>query len=263
REEPGQDRDAGEGRPDARARRHLRDRAGGELAARAGLLEDPGARQRVPQLRHRGPAARAADLRHAVGGDAGRRGRRLIRRSAGRRRAPPPARGTGPAGTSRIRTSEAGWASACPAFRVSYTARAMADGTIWLVGAMGAGKSAVGPRLAARLGLPFVDADAEIERAAGASIAAIFEREGEASFRARERAAIEAQAGRAAVVALGGGAIAQPGAAERLAATGTVVWLRARPETLAARVGDGAGRPLLASLAPDERRARIAALLAE
>jgi 3-dehydroquinate synthase len=135
--------------------------------------------------------------------------------------------------------------------------------TIWLVGAMGAGKSAVGARLAARLGLPFVDADAEIERAAGLRVAEIFAREGEAGFRARERAAIEALAGRPAVVALGGGAIAQPGAAERLAATGTVVWLRARPETLAARVGDAADRPLLAGLGPAARLARLAALLAE
>src|SRR5690606_5874667 len=139
----------------------------------------------------------------------------------------------------------------------------MAGPTIWLVGAMGAGKSAVGPLLAARLGLPFVDLDAEVERAAGARIATIFAREGEPAFRARERAAIERVAGRTAVVALGGGAIAQPGAARRLAETGTVVWLRARPETLAARIGEARERPLLAGLGPAARRARIAALLAE
>ena len=139
----------------------------------------------------------------------------------------------------------------------------MSGPTIWLVGAMGAGKSAVGPLLAARLGLPFVDVDAEVERAAGARIAEIFAREGEAAFRARERDAIERVAGRPAVVALGGGAIAQPGAAQRLAATGTVVWLRARPETLAERIGDARERPLLAGLDPAARRARIEALLAE
>jgi len=139
----------------------------------------------------------------------------------------------------------------------------MAGRTIWLVGAMGAGKSAVGARLAERLGLAFQDADAEVERAAGARIAEIFAREGEAGFRSREHAAIERLAGCPAVVALGGGAIAQPGAAERLAATGTVVWLRARPETLAARVGDAGERPLLAGLAPSARLERLRALLAE
>lgn len=127
---------------------------------------------------------------------------------------------------------------------------------------MGAGKSAVGRRLAARLGLAFVDTDAEIERRAGASVREIFEREGEAGFRGRERAAIEAVAG-PAVVALGGGAIAQPGAAEHLAARGTVVYLRARPETLLARVGDAEARPLLRGLPPEARRERLRGLLAE
>jgi shikimate kinase len=127
---------------------------------------------------------------------------------------------------------------------------------------MGAGKSSVGRALAARLGREFVDTDAEIEKTAGASVREIFEREGEAGFRARERAAIDALAGRPVVVALGGGAIAQPVAAERLAASGTVVWLRARPETLAARVGDADARPLLRGLGPDARIARIAELAA-
>lgn len=139
----------------------------------------------------------------------------------------------------------------------------MAGSTIWLVGAMGAGKSAVGARLAARLGLPFTDADAEVERAAGASVAELFAREGEGGFRARERAVIAGRAGRAAVVALGGGAIEQPGAPELLARSGTVVWLRARPETLAERVGEAAERPLLAGLDPAERLTRLRALLAE
>ncbi len=113
---------------------------------------------------------------------------------------------------------------------------------------MGAGKSAVGERLAARLGLPFADSDADVERAAGATVAQLFAQEGEAAFRIRERAAIEAVAGRPGVVALGGGAVAEPGAATLLADTGTVVWLRARPATLAARIGSGEDRPLLAGL---------------
>jgi len=134
--------------------------------------------------------------------------------------------------------------------------------TIWLVGLMGAGKSAVGRALAERLGAPFADSDARVEAAAGRSVAAIFADEGEAGFRRREREALEALAGRPGVVALGGGAICQPGAAERLRASGTVVYLRARPETLAGRVGAAEGRPLLAGLDAEGRVARLRELLA-
>jgi shikimate kinase len=128
---------------------------------------------------------------------------------------------------------------------------------------MGSGKSEVAARLAACLGRPCVDTDAEIERAAGASVAEIFEREGERGFRDRERAAIDACAGLPVVVALGGGAIAQPGACERLTGSGTVVYLRTRPETLLERIGDAAGRPLLRGLTAAARRARLSALLEE
>lgn len=134
--------------------------------------------------------------------------------------------------------------------------------TVWLVGLMGAGKSAVGRKLAARLGREFVDTDLEIERAAGCSVAEIFAREGEDGFRGRERETIERWAGRAAIVALGGGAMAQPGIARRLAESGRSVYLRARPETLAARVGSGEGRPLLAGLDASGRLARLRELLA-
>jgi shikimate kinase len=137
------------------------------------------------------------------------------------------------------------------------------DGTVWLVGMMGAGKSAVGALLAARLARPLVDLDREIERQAGRSIPELFASEGEAGFRKREREALEAVAGQRAVVALGGGAAAQPGAAPRLLASGTVVYLRARVETLAARLGDVAGRPLLVGLGPEARLAKLRALLAE
>ncbi len=128
---------------------------------------------------------------------------------------------------------------------------------------MGAGKSSVGARLARRLGRRFVDTDAEIERASDARISEIFEREGEAGFRARERAAIEALAAETCVVALGGGAIAQPGAREWLAERGTLVYLRAAPESLLRRVGNGCGRPLLEGADASERLTRLRSLLAE
>jgi len=126
---------------------------------------------------------------------------------------------------------------------------------------MGAGKSTIGPKLARRLGRRFIDTDAEVERAAGSRVAEIFEREGEPAFRSLEREAIEACCGEAAVVALGGGAIEPPGARERLASTGTLVYLRARPETLLARVGDASSRPLLAGLSPAGQAGRLAELL--
>jgi shikimate kinase len=134
---------------------------------------------------------------------------------------------------------------------------------VWLVGMMGAGKSTVGRCLARRLGRPFADSDAEIERAAGCSVAEIFAAEGEAGFRARERAALEALLGAGAVVALGGGALAQPEIRRRLLGRGALVHLRARPETLLARLGEAAERPLLAGLGAAERLARLRALSAE
>ena len=126
---------------------------------------------------------------------------------------------------------------------------------------MGAGKSTIGPKLARRLGRRFIDTDAEVERAVGSRVAEIFEREGEAAFRSLERDVIEACCGEPAVVALGGGAIEPPGARERLASTGTVVYLRARPETLLARLGDARSRPLLRGLSPAGQAGRLGELL--
>jgi shikimate kinase len=126
---------------------------------------------------------------------------------------------------------------------------------------MGAGKSTIGPLLARRLGRRFIDTDLEVERAVGSPVAEIFEREGEPAFRSLERDAIEACCGQAAVVALGGGAIEPPGARERLASAGMVIYLRARPETLLARVGDAASRPLLKRLPPAAQAMRLAELL--
>ena len=135
--------------------------------------------------------------------------------------------------------------------------------TVWLVGLMGAGKSSVAAELGKQLGCAVFDSDAEIEREEGLTIAELFARDGESAFRSRERALIERLATLGAVVALGGGAMAQAGAPEQLRASGTVVYLRARPETLARRVGSGASRPLLAGLDAAGRLAKLRQLLAQ
>jgi len=134
---------------------------------------------------------------------------------------------------------------------------------VWLVGMMGVGKSTVGRHLAQLLALEFVDADHEIEERAGATIPRLFEREGEAGFRARERDAIAELAERSAVVALGGGAVAQPAVRACIAAHGTSVYLRADVPTLLRRVGRGRGRPLLSGLDASSRERRLRELLAE
>jgi shikimate kinase len=135
-------------------------------------------------------------------------------------------------------------------------------GTVFLVGMMGAGKSTVGRALAARLGRRFHDCDAEIEREQGRAVAEIFATEGEARFRALEREMATRWLGEPVVVALGGGAIAQPELRAACLRSGTLVWLRARPETLLARLGEGASRPLLAGLSGAARLARLRELLA-
>jgi shikimate kinase len=134
---------------------------------------------------------------------------------------------------------------------------------IWLVGMMGAGKSAVGPLVAGALARRFVDTDAEIERIAGMTVSEIFSAKGEPAFRDRERQLIENLCGGSDVVALGGGAIAQPGMADLLGRTGTVVYLNASASSLLGRLGDCSERPLLRDLAPEARLARLETLLAE
>lgn len=117
---------------------------------------------------------------------------------------------------------------------------------IVLVGLMGAGKSTVGRRLAVRLGLPFVDADAEIEVAAGMAIGEIFERFGETYFRDGERRVIaRLMDGRAQVIATGGGAFVDETTRGKILAGAITVWLDASPEVLADRVARRDTRPLL------------------
>ena len=117
---------------------------------------------------------------------------------------------------------------------------------IVLVGLMGVGKSTVGRRLAQRLGLPFVDADEEIEAAAGMTIAEIFDRFGEPYFRDGERRVLARLIdGSPKVIATGGGAFIQPETRAVILAETTAVWLDAEPDVLAERVKRRDTRPLL------------------
>jgi shikimate kinase len=115
-----------------------------------------------------------------------------------------------------------------------------------LVGPMGAGKTSVGRRLAERLGLAFADVDREIEAHAGASVATIFECEGEAGFRAREAATlVELLAGGERVVATGGGAVLDAGNRRLLRERGFVVYLRIDVPGQLQRLARDRARPLL------------------
>jgi shikimate kinase len=132
---------------------------------------------------------------------------------------------------------------------------------IVLVGLMGAGKTCIGSRLAARLALPFVDADAEIEEAAGCSIADIFEIYGEAAFRDGERRVIARLLdGPVQVIATGGGAFIDNGTRARVRERGISIWLRADIELLLSRTTRRGHRPLLNK---GDRRETMERLIAE
>jgi len=124
--------------------------------------------------------------------------------------------------------------------------------SIVMVGLMGCGKSAVGRRLAAKLGLPFVDADEEIEKAAGKSIEDIFAEHGEAYFRDGERKVL-ARLLRSGpqVLATGGGAFMNAATREAIAQGGVSVWLKAELPLLIRRVGKRNNRPLLKTGNPE------------
>lgn len=134
------------------------------------------------------------------------------------------------------------------------------DRSIALVGSMGAGKSTVGRRLAKRLGLPFVDADEEIQRSSGYTIAEIFDRFGEAGFREAERREIARLVeGPPRVIATGGGAFAEEETRRLLLERCTAVWLDADIETLAGRLRRRSHRPLLKDANPRAILAELAA----
>ncbi len=141
--------------------------------------------------------------------------------------------------------------------RIEENARAALDrarrrrrpGRIYVVGFMASGKTTVGRRLAERLGLPFVDLDAEIERSAGRTIRALFEESGEVAFREREAIFLEGtESLPAAVVATGGGSFAQERQRRAIGRLGTSVLLDVSLDTVRGRLAGKTDRPLFQSV---------------
>jgi shikimate kinase len=125
---------------------------------------------------------------------------------------------------------------------------------VYLVGMPGAGKSVVGRELAGRLGVPFVDLDAEVEREAGAPVTEIFAEVGEPAFRALEAAALtQASTQDPSVVACGGGVVLEPANRITLRNTGIAVFLDVPLSQLRERVRPAADRPLIRSEGDLER----------
>jgi shikimate kinase len=130
--------------------------------------------------------------------------------------------------------------------------------TLVLVGMMGAGKTSVGRRLASVLGVPFRDADSEIESAAGCTISEIFERHGEEAFREGERKVLARLLHEPPhVLATGGGAFIDPLTQMRIKESAISIWLKADVELLVHRVGRKETRPLLRNGEPHEILSRI------
>jgi shikimate kinase len=132
--------------------------------------------------------------------------------------------------------------------------------TIALVGLMGVGKSSIGRRLAAALGMPFRDADAEVEAAAGRSVSEIFEQYGEEAFRDGERRVIARLLDEPPhVLATGGGAFVNPLTRSLIKDRAISIWLKADLDVLARRVARKDTRPLIAGRDPLEVLSRQAA----
>jgi shikimate kinase len=136
---------------------------------------------------------------------------------------------------------------------------AIGSRAIVLVGMMGSGKSSVGRRLATKLGMPFVDADTEIETAAGMTIPEIFAQRGEAEFRNGERRVISRIliTRSPLVLATGGGAFMNAETRARIADLGISIWLKADPDVLMRRVRKNSKRPLLQTANPEETLRRL------
>lgn len=132
--------------------------------------------------------------------------------------------------------------------------RALLKGrSVVLIGMMGAGKSSVGRRLAKALSLPFLDADAEIEKAAGMTITEIFAKHGEPEFRSGERRVVARLLDeKTAVIATGGGAWMDETTRAKVRSRAVSVWLKADVDVLLRRVKKRGGRPLLKNGEPEQ-----------
>jgi shikimate kinase len=149
-------------------------------------------------------------------------------------------------------------ASPAPGSHEADILSALGSRSIVLVGMMGVGKSTIGRRLAARLRLPFVDADTEIEAAAGMTIPEIFECHGEPHFRDGEaRVIARLLEGGPVVLATGGGAFMREETRRRIAARAVSIWLKADLETIMRRVRRRADRPLLQTADPEATVTRL------
>jgi len=138
---------------------------------------------------------------------------------------------------------------------------ALGQRSVVLVGMMGAGKSSIGRRLALRLGVPFVDADAEIEKAAQMTIPELFDRRGEAEFRTGEaRVILRLLESGPQVLATGGGAFMNADTRAAIGAKGISIWLKAELEVLMKRIKRRYDRPLLRT---DDPGATLRALMDE
>jgi shikimate kinase len=137
-------------------------------------------------------------------------------------------------------------------------AAALGGRSIVLVGMMGAGKSTIGRRLSTRLGLPFLDADVEIEAAAGMSIPDIFESRGEADFRDGEARVIARLLDSGpAVIATGGGAVMRQETRDRIRDKAVSIWLKVDPDIIMRRVKRRSDRPLLQTADPEATVERL------
>ncbi len=142
--------------------------------------------------------------------------------------------------------------------RMAPISNALGSRSIVLVGMMGAGKSSVGKRLSQRLGLPFFDADTEIERAAGMSIPEIFEKRGEAEFRQGEQRVIARLLGDGPMIlATGGGAYMNDATRQLIGQQGVSIWLKAEFDVLMRRVRKRSNRPLLQNPDPEGTLKRL------
>jgi len=132
---------------------------------------------------------------------------------------------------------------------------------LWLVGMMGSGKTRVGALVAEAAGVRFRDTDEEVASRLGCSIGRLWGTRGESAFRDLEAATVRRLAAEPrSVIATGGGVVLDPANVDTMRTSGLVVWLQARPDTLAGRVGAGEGRPLLEGSDP---RTRLAEILVE